>query len=563
MAGLSFRPRQIDIDRPLPIFRREMEGEQSLAMISRSVPEFSTGMEKEEEHERHLQAVLNTWHIRNEGNVAEVPSVEIPTPRVVVVPEYDADTSLTFNRPPGYVKWNEGMPQCLDYDIDSADESFIERLQREENVSLTPQDFETIVDAIERYLINKAPPSSSSSSSSSASGGGGATQNPTSIPHPHVLFDLQSVAIGEQELVSQLSKELKSETHRRAIGPVYRYLSAKRQQEARDTQTSALNPYLYHWLRPTDPEDPSPLRAFRIRPEDMRDRRRVRRNDASTLARLRELRREMEKARTLLEMITRRERLKKDRMENLEALYEFRLLELQNVLDNPDAPDSFVFDEASFELQQQQQQLLLQQQLELESLLLPASSTDADSFAIDDMRQSMFGVPEKRKKQPRESRPSSEKKRIREKAISTRMHEEFLTPFTWSDDVDDDLLLSSDSDTDADNDLAMQYSYIPFIASAMDERYIDDSDLTQQHQPEEEMTDESTAILAPPYLQELGFTKPLQAQLATTGAVRLPDVAPFRGRARVGRGGRLVFDRRSFASHPQDFSDDEEVTDPR
>lgn len=42
----SFRPRQIDIERPLPIFTTALE---SANKISRSVPVFGSGMERDEE----------------------------------------------------------------------------------------------------------------------------------------------------------------------------------------------------------------------------------------------------------------------------------------------------------------------------------------------------------------------------------------------------------------------------------------------------------------------------------------------------------------------------------
>lgn len=48
MAGLSFRPRALDINKQIPIIRKDIE-QDGFSSIARSVPEFGTGMEEEEE----------------------------------------------------------------------------------------------------------------------------------------------------------------------------------------------------------------------------------------------------------------------------------------------------------------------------------------------------------------------------------------------------------------------------------------------------------------------------------------------------------------------------------
>ena len=51
MSGLSFRPRPIDVNRHIPIIRKEIEGEdvELTGVISRSLPLMPTGMEAEDE----------------------------------------------------------------------------------------------------------------------------------------------------------------------------------------------------------------------------------------------------------------------------------------------------------------------------------------------------------------------------------------------------------------------------------------------------------------------------------------------------------------------------------
>ena len=51
MAGLSFRPRALDIHKQIPVIRKDIEPD-GFSAIARSVPEFGTGMEAEEEQVR-------------------------------------------------------------------------------------------------------------------------------------------------------------------------------------------------------------------------------------------------------------------------------------------------------------------------------------------------------------------------------------------------------------------------------------------------------------------------------------------------------------------------------
>ncbi len=48
MSGTSFRPRQLDVNRPIPVIRKEVEDDDMMT-ISRGVPELPTGMEMAEE----------------------------------------------------------------------------------------------------------------------------------------------------------------------------------------------------------------------------------------------------------------------------------------------------------------------------------------------------------------------------------------------------------------------------------------------------------------------------------------------------------------------------------
>jgi hypothetical protein len=99
LSNLAFRPRPIDVNRPIPIIRHEIEDEES-AGVSRSVPKMPTGMEHEDEEEIHIQNAIAA---------SLVPSAEttvIPTPSVRLVESYfTTKHPETWSRPQAYVKY--------------------------------------------------------------------------------------------------------------------------------------------------------------------------------------------------------------------------------------------------------------------------------------------------------------------------------------------------------------------------------------------------------------------------------------------------------------------------
>ena len=64
MSKLSFRARQLDANKPLPVYRvEELPDLSEISTINRAVPRMPTGMEKEEETVRNF--LLNSVLIYN------------------------------------------------------------------------------------------------------------------------------------------------------------------------------------------------------------------------------------------------------------------------------------------------------------------------------------------------------------------------------------------------------------------------------------------------------------------------------------------------------------------
>lgn len=80
MSKLSFRSRQVDYTKPLPIYHNnDLPDLQDIAAINRSVPQMPTGMEKDEETEHHLQRALSALQAFGATSSNEYA---IPTPKV-------------------------------------------------------------------------------------------------------------------------------------------------------------------------------------------------------------------------------------------------------------------------------------------------------------------------------------------------------------------------------------------------------------------------------------------------------------------------------------------------
>ena len=103
MSKLSFRARQVDYTKPLPIYlSHDLPDLQDFAAINRSVPQMPTGMEKDEESEHHLQRALSALQAFGATSSNEYA---IPTPKVDVDTKFcDKIYCVDFPRPKQYIR---------------------------------------------------------------------------------------------------------------------------------------------------------------------------------------------------------------------------------------------------------------------------------------------------------------------------------------------------------------------------------------------------------------------------------------------------------------------------
>ncbi|XP_061853119.1 enhancer of polycomb homolog 1 isoform X4 [Colius striatus] len=260
MSKLSFRARALDASKPLPVFRCEdLPDLAEYASINRAVPQMPTGMEKEEESEHHLQRAISAQQVYGEKR----------DNMVIPVPEAESNIAYYESIYPGEFK----MPKQLihiqpfsldaeqpDYDLDSEDEIFVNKLKKRMDIS--PLQFEEMIDRLEK----------------------GSGQQPVSLQEAKLLLK------EDDELIREVY-EYWIKKRKNCRGPS---LIPSVKQEKRDG-SSTNDPYV----------------AFRRRTEKMQTRKN-RKNDEASYEKMLKLRRDLSRAVTILEMIKRREKSKRE-----------------------------------------------------------------------------------------------------------------------------------------------------------------------------------------------------------------------------------------------------------
>ncbi|XP_011503738.1 PREDICTED: enhancer of polycomb homolog 1 [Ceratosolen solmsi marchali] len=264
MSKLSFRARALDASKPMPIFMaEELPDLPDYSAINRAVPQMPSGMQKEEECEHHLQRAICTGLI-------------IPTPEVTNLTDveaYDKIYPADYKLPRQLIHMQPfAMEQDIpDYDMDSEDEKWVGTQSRK--MDLTPLQFEEMMDRLEK------------------------SSGQTVV----TLNEAKALLKEDDDLIIAvfdywLNKRLKTQH------PLL--LTVKTEHRL---GSAANNPYL----------------AFRRRTEKMQTRKN-RKNDETSYEKMLKLRRDLCRAVTLLEMVKRREKTKREHLHLTIEVYEKR-----------------------------------------------------------------------------------------------------------------------------------------------------------------------------------------------------------------------------------------------
>uniref|UniRef100_A0A6J0T5G3 Enhancer of polycomb homolog n=1 Tax=Pogona vitticeps TaxID=103695 RepID=A0A6J0T5G3_9SAUR len=260
MSKLSFRARALDAAKPLPIYRgKDMPDLNDCVSINRAVPQMPTGMEKEEESEHHLQRAISAQQVfreKKENMVIPVPEAESN------VNYYSRLYKGEFKQPKQFIHiqpFNLDNEQP-DYDMDSEDETLLNRLNRK--MEIKPLQFEIMIDRLEKASSNQL-----------------------------VTLQEAKLLLNEDDYLIKAVYDYWVRKRKNCRGPS---LIPQIKQEKRDGSTNN-DPYV----------------AFRRRTEKMQTRKN-RKNDEASYEKMLKLRREFSRAITILEMIKRREKTKRE-----------------------------------------------------------------------------------------------------------------------------------------------------------------------------------------------------------------------------------------------------------
>lgn len=306
-----FRVKRLKFDQSLTIHRQsDLPDFDDHVNGQRSAPQVETGVDKEEEEEHHLQAAISASHAAY--TTGQESRLYIPTPdasQTIDLKAYHKLYKSPNNNPSSFVKFSATVEDSIGcpYMMDEVDEDWLIAYNKAHpDKKLSEDSFETIMWRLEAACQEKVP----------------YLQNDiTNIP----AFDEFALEFNVKPYVSLRSQ----------AGFVYEQWKKRRIIRKGASLVPSLR--LDNGLH----DDTDPYVCFRRR--ETKPVRKTRRTDQQSLEKLRKLRAELETARSLLEMVTRREKLRKESLVTEHSIFNQRcmLREMQQQLGIKDEFDLF------------------------------------------------------------------------------------------------------------------------------------------------------------------------------------------------------------------------------
>lgn len=253
----SFRPRPIDLAKPLPIIKssKDLRHEDDV-VVNRALPTIATGVDPSEEEERHLQQALLASVF---GSSQKSPDIPVPVVTTVKPPVYNSKFAL----PEHYVVFDrtdaEFLLETIEYDADYKDDTFARK------ADIPVNNIELGMDALEKAQAHAE------------------TLMDYSTASPHLAHNLPNLSDAKR-------KELYQHWHHR--------------------RTQHKRPFLRIFQSPPDPNNTDPSVAFRPRDREAGATIAHRMNTLDNFRRAVTLRDELIMLRQLLSNVIDREKLK-------------------------------------------------------------------------------------------------------------------------------------------------------------------------------------------------------------------------------------------------------------
>ena len=296
-SGARFRQRKLSTKHPLQVVKEhEIETFAIDEDPQRHVPHVETGVEKAEETEHHLQAVISASAAASLG--AKVNQVFIPTPETKSSSiSYDQLYPRRFSQPATYIRTSSTVEDCIgpQYNIDEEDDVFLLNFnsKKDGEEKLSEDIFEELMSFFELKSDKNHPFANISDA-------------------PILTFEEAETYFDDPEDETNLSVEA-----RKWAKEVYEHWRTRRPQDNNRPLLPSLK-----FETGADTDDNDAYVCFRRR--EVRQARKTRGRDAQVTEKLKKLRRELEDARQLLISVTQRERLIKERKQNERKVFEQR-----------------------------------------------------------------------------------------------------------------------------------------------------------------------------------------------------------------------------------------------
>ncbi|KAI1317947.1 Enhancer of polycomb-like protein 1 [Mortierella claussenii] len=279
-VGARFRNRKINNKQLLRVYRAvDIPDLDETVSLQRSIPQTETGVDKEEESEHHLQAAISASNLST--TTGEAKALYIPTPDASrKIENYRDFYSRPFSEPSTLIRFSSTVEDCIGcpYNMDEEDEKWLKEFNSKRAASeeqLDENHFELIMWQFEKITNERVPYLQLDSDQ---------------IPP---FEDLKTTFTGPQLL------GLKS-----MAAAVYPWWQERRTKRSGKIITPQLK------FEEVVRNEADPYLCFRRR--ESKPIRKTRRTDQQSIEKLRKLRMEMESARSLLEMVSKREKVRKE-----------------------------------------------------------------------------------------------------------------------------------------------------------------------------------------------------------------------------------------------------------
>ncbi|KAF1946995.1 hypothetical protein EJ02DRAFT_334642 [Clathrospora elynae] len=294
VAGQRFRQRKLSTKQNLPVVREHEVEQHADDDASRNIPKFETGVEKGEEIEHHLQAVISAAQAAAQGTTGgKIAQLFIPTPEAVASKvQYEDLYPRRFTQPATYIRFSStvedtsGCPYCMTSD----DVAFLKSYNHKKgkNNQCSEDEFEEVI-----YFFEET----------------------TSTKQPFASVD-NSPVLAYEELETGFDETI-SESARRFAKDIYAHWKNQRLLKGNRPLMPSLK-----FETNLETDDADPYVCFRRR--EVRQVRKTRGRDAQVTEKLKKLRKELEEARLLMSQVKRREALLRDQLANDKLIFEQR-----------------------------------------------------------------------------------------------------------------------------------------------------------------------------------------------------------------------------------------------